>query len=401
MQVFDDAFADSFPFDVLDATKLIPEEEIPVRKVGVMTLDRMPENFFLETEQVAFQTGNLVPGIDHSNDPLLQGRNFSYLDTQLKRLGGPNFNHIPVNAPRCPFASFQQDGHMAMKNPMGRANYEPNSHGLGPREDPERGFRSHEERTGGAKRRIRAESFADHYSQARQFYRSQTEIEQTHIADALVFELSKCDIPAIRERMIGHLRVIDEDLAKGVAEGLGLDDLPDAAEPARPVVATEPSPALSILANPPGTFRGRKLGVLMTDGVERQMLDALLTAAEDAGATVELIAATVGGARLANGKRVAAHEKIDGAPSARYDAVAVLATEAGARTLAGSLDARRFLADACAHGKFVALSPAARDLWFEAIAQEPDEGVVTLDDTAAAARFLEACKGLRFWARLG
>ncbi|SFI85440.1 catalase [Albimonas pacifica] len=401
VQVFDDDFADRFPFDVLDATKLIPEEEVPVRKVGVLTLDRMPDNFFLETEQVAFQTGNIVPGIDHSNDPLLQGRNFSYLDTQLKRLGGPNFNHIPVNAPRCPFANLQQDGHMAMHNPRGRANYEPNSHGEGPREDPERGFRSFEAREQGGKRRTRAESFADHYSQARQFYRSQTAIEQEHIVSALVFELSKCDIEAIRARMVGHLRVIDDHLAQAVAEGLGMEELPEAADPARPVEKTEPSPALSILANPPGTFRGRKLGVLITDGIEAEMLDALRDAAKEAGATLELIARTVGGATLADGGRVAAQEKIDGAPSARYDAVAVLASQAGARRLADDHDARRFLADACAHGKFVALTPAARDLWFETVPQEPDEGVITLDAPADATRFLEACRELRFWSRLG
>ena len=400
VQVFDDDFADRFAFDVLDATKLIPEEEVPVRTVGVLTLDRMPDNFFLETEQVAFQTGNLVPGIDHSNDPLLQGRNFSYLDTQLKRLGGPNFNHIPINAPRSPFAHLQQDGHMAMHNPKGRANYEPNSHGEGPREDPVRGFRSFEAREQGAKRRTRPESFADHYSQARQFYRSQTEIEQGHIADALVFELSKCDIEAIRERMVGHLRVIDESLAEAVAEGLGMETLPDPAEPAREPVKTKASPALSILANPPGTFRGRKLGVLVTDGIEGGMLDALREAAKEAGAMVELIAKTVGGVRLESGERIAAQEKIDGAPSARYDAVAVLASQAGARRLADDHDARRFLADACAHGKFVALTPAARDLWFETVPQEPDDGVITLDAPADAARFLEACRELRFWRRL-
>ena len=191
LQVFDEDFADSFDFDVLDATKLIPEELVPVRRVGTLTLNRMVDNFFAETEQVAFQTGNIVPGIDHSNDPLLQGRNFSYLDTQLKRLGGPNFNHIPINAPKCPFAHLQQDGHMAMHNPKGRANYEPNSFGEGPREDPEHGFTSYPAEEAGEKRRIRSDTFADHYSQARQFYLSQTDVEKGHIADAFVFELSK------------------------------------------------------------------------------------------------------------------------------------------------------------------------------------------------------------------
>ncbi|KKK48348.1 hypothetical protein LCGC14_3146020, partial [marine sediment metagenome] len=225
LQVFDDDFADSFDFDVLDPTKLIPEEVLPIRPVGKLVLDRMVDNFFAETEQVAFCTQNIVPGVDFTNDPLLQGRNFSYLDTQIKRLGGPNFTHIPVNAPKCPFHHFQQDGHMAMHNPKGRANYEPNSWGGaqgGPRETP-RGFTSYPAEDSGQKRRLRPESFGDHYSQARQFYVSQTEVEQGHIADALIFELSKVKVPQIRERLVAHLPNIDEGLAQSVADGLGLD----------------------------------------------------------------------------------------------------------------------------------------------------------------------------------
>jgi catalase len=170
LQVFDEAFADRFEFDVLDATKIVPEEQVPVRRVGRLVLDRLVDNFFAETEQVAFCTQNIVPGIDFSNDPLLQGRNFSYLDTQIKRLGGPNFTHLPINAPKCPFHHLQQDGHMAMMNPRGRANYEPNSWGGavgGPREAPDRGFRSVPVPESGAKERVRSETFADHYSQAR------------------------------------------------------------------------------------------------------------------------------------------------------------------------------------------------------------------------------------------
>ena len=214
VQVFDQAFADSFDFDVLDATKLIPEELLKPIPVGRLVLDRMPENFFAETEQVAFMTQNVPPGVDFSNDPLLQGRNFSYLDTQLKRLGGPNFTHLPINAPKCPFHHFQQDGHMAMRNPVGRVNYQPNSFGVGPRESPTRGHRSFDEVETGPKARLRAESFADHYSQARQFFLSQTPNEQSHIIAALTFELSKVELPVIRERMISHLLNIDEKLAK-------------------------------------------------------------------------------------------------------------------------------------------------------------------------------------------
>src|SRR6476646_2633113 len=171
MQLFDDDFADAFEFDVLDATKIIPEDDVPVRIVGRLVLDRVVDNFFAETEQVAFCTQNIVDGIDFTNDPLLQGRNFSYLDTQLKRLGSPNFSNLPVNAPKCPFATLQQDGHMATVNPVGRINYEPNSWPgelAGPREDPERGFGSYPVEESGEKRRVRAALFADHYSQARQ-----------------------------------------------------------------------------------------------------------------------------------------------------------------------------------------------------------------------------------------
>jgi catalase len=328
LQLFDEDFANKFPFDVLDATKIIPEELIPVRKVGRLVLDRAVDNFFAETEQVAFCTQNIVPGIDFSNDPLLQGRNFSYLDTQLKRLGGPNFAHLPVNAPKCPFSTFQQDGHMAMRNPKGRANYEPNSWGGaagGPRESPERGFRTLQVEEGGQKLRVRAELFADHYSQARQFYLSQTATEQTHIKDAFVFELSKVETPAIRARMVSHLLNVDEDLAKEVAFGLGLKELPKAAEPARPVLKDLPaSPALSIIRNGPKDFKGRKVGALVTDGVDARLLTALREAVEAEGAMLELVAPMVGGVTATDGTLIPVQQKINGGPSVLYDAVAVL-----------------------------------------------------------------------------
>jgi catalase len=238
LQLFDEKFADAFAFDILDATKIIPEEDVPIRRVGRLVLDRCVENFFAETEQVAFCTQNIVPGVDFTNDPLLQGRNFSYLDTQLKRLGGPNFTHLPVNAPKCPFHHFQQDGHMAFHNVTGRANYEPNSWGAkgGPRESPEKGFVSFPAAEQGEKRRIRAEAFADHYSQARQFYISQTPIEQAHIASAFTFELSKCERLEIRARMVSHLLNIDGDLAQKVARGLRLKEMP------KPAGAAQPNP---------------------------------------------------------------------------------------------------------------------------------------------------------------
>src|SRR6201994_4405949 len=226
VQVLSQAEADALPFDILDATKLIPEELHPIEFVGRMVLDRNPDNFFAETEQVAFLPTNMPPGIDVSEDPLLQGRLFSYQDTQLSRLGTVNFHQIPVNqAKGCPFQNFQRDGHMQTYLPQGRANYEPNSLGQageidGPREDPKGGFRTAPVATDATKVRLRAESFADHYSQARLFFRSQTEIEQAHLASALVFELSKCSFEHVRNRVLGNLRNVDADLAKRVAAGL-------------------------------------------------------------------------------------------------------------------------------------------------------------------------------------
>src|SRR3984957_19078260 len=202
LQLFTEEEANGFDFDVLDPTKLIPEEMVPLKKVGRMVLDRMPDNFFAETEQVAFCPANIVPGIDFSNDPLLHGRLFSYLDTQLSRLGGPNFQQIPINAPKCPMHNFQRDGHMQTAVPAGRVAYEPNSLAPdGPRESPSRGFRTFPRSEGGGALRVRPEAFADHYSQARLFYVSQTESEQNHIVSALVFELSKVETPAIRLRV--------------------------------------------------------------------------------------------------------------------------------------------------------------------------------------------------------
>lgn len=400
-QLFDADFAERFPFDVLDATKLIPEEDVPVRPVGKLTLNRTVDNFFMETEQVAYQTGNVVPGIDFTNDPLLQGRNFSYLDTQLKRLGSPNFTHIPINAPRCPFAHFQQDGHMAMHGPKGRANYEPNSWGGaagGPREDPRRGYRTFPEELSGEKLRIRGELFADHYSQARQFFVSQTAVEQTHIKDAFVFELSKVETPAIRARVVSHLLQIDEDLARKVADGLGLSTLPEPAEPARAVIRDlAPSPKLSIVRNGPETFKGRKLGILLTDGADAALLADLEQAARSVGALVELVAPKVGGVTLSDGSTREPKQKVNGGPSVLYDAVAVIPSAEGASLLAGEATAKDFVSDAFAHAKFIAYAPEAEALLRKA-GVEPDEGMMKLAAGEADA-FIARCAALRFWDR--
>ena len=404
LQLFDEAFADAFEFDVLDATKIIPEEQVPVRRVGRLVLDRVVDNFFAETEQVAFCTQNIVPGIDFSDDPLLQGRNFSYLDTQIKRLGGPNFTHIPINAPKCPMHLFQQDGHMAMKNPVGRANYEPNSwsgEARGPREAPGRGFHSHPAEVRGPKRRIRAESFADHYSQARQFFVSQTPVEQDHIADALIFELGKVETPAIRARVVGHLRNVDDSLARAVADGLGLHELPAPADAAKPTLEhLEPSDALSILKNGPDTFAGRKVGVLVSDGVDADLLSALRAALDEEGAMLEIVAPRVGGVEASDGSWVEADEKVDGGPSVLFDAVALLTTPEGAAMLAKNPAARDFVADAWAHMKFIGHVQGAAPLLEKAGVQPgADEGMLALDDSAACTAFVATCRALRFWDR--
>lgn len=401
VQLFDQEFADNFDFDVLDPTKIIPEEILAPVPIGRLVLDRMPDNFFAETEQVAFMTQNVPPGIDFSNDPLLQGRNFSYLDTQLKRLGGPNFTHLPINAPRCPFATFQQDGHMAMRNPVGRANYQPNSFGEGPRESPERGFRPFPAEEQGTKARLRPESFADHYSQARQFYLSQTPPEQRHIAAALTFELSKVETAVIRERMVSHLLNIDETLAQTVAHKLGIQSMPKAADAAiAPRQDLEPAPSLSIVERGPQRFEGRKLGILITDGVDAKLLDGLTKVISKEKAVFELVAPKVGGVQASDGSWIEAHHMIDGGPSVLFDAIALLTSTAAIEDLVQEATARDFVADAFQHCKFIGYDQSAMPLLQKAgIADALDEGVITLPGEESLAGFVSALGKLRVWGR--
>jgi catalase len=401
VQLFDQAFADSFDFDVLDPTKIIPEEILKPQPIGRLVLDRMPDNFFAETEQVAFMTQNVPPGIDFSNDPLLQGRNFSYLDTQLKRLGGPNFTHLPINAPKCPMHNFQQDGHMAMRNPVGRTNYQPNSHGEGPRESPSRGYRHFPAEEQGTKARLRPESFADHYSQARQFYISQTGAEQRHIASALTFELSKVEMPAIRERMVSHLLKIDETLASTVAQKLGMKTMPKPADAAMPTRQDlEPSPALSIVKRGPKSFEGRKLGILITDGVDAKLLKGLMDAIVKEKGVIELIAPKVGGVEASDGTLIEAHHMIDGGPSVLFDAVALLTSAAAMDDLVDEAAARDFVADAFQHCKFIGYDQSALPLLEKAgITDALDEGVLALPGEDGLAAFVVELGKLRVWGR--
>ena len=395
VQLFSAEEAQAFDFDHLDPTKLIPEELVPLREIGRMVLDRWPNNFFAETEQVAFCPSHVVPGIDFSNDPLLQGRLFSYLDTQLSRLGSPNFHQIPVNAPKCPFANHQRDGHMQMLQPSGRVAYEPSSLAPdSPRESRALGFRSAALAEQGEKGRIRSASFADHYSQARLFFRSQTPTEQAHIASALVFELSKVQTPHIPQAMVGHLRHVDEDLARRVADGLGMSRLPPAPAAAAAVREMPPSPALQIIGKMKPTLEGRCVGILIADGSDGAAVRKIEKAATDAGATVKIVAPRIGGLKLADGSHRAADGQLAGTPSVVFDAVAVLLSDTGAETLGREAAAIDFVRDAFGHLKAIAFDPGGQALLLKAGVSR-DEAVVPVDDVSG---FIAAAKTRR-WAR--
>ena len=316
VQIFTQEEADRFPFDHLDPTKLIPEELVPLKVIGRMVLDRMPDNFFAETEQVAFCPSHVVPGIDFSNDPLLQGRLHSYHDTQLSRLGSPNFHQLPINAPKCPFANHQRDGHMQMEVPTGRVAYEPSMlPGAAPRESSERGFHSARVVENGEKGRVRSASFADHYSQARQFFISQTSYERTHIVSALVLELSKVEHVPVRETMIGHMRNIDEGLAIRVAAGLNMKSLPKALPTSAPIVKMAESPALQIIGKMKDSLRGRCVGVLVADDSDGEAIKRIRRGVEEAGATLRIVAAKIGSVKLADGSLLVVDRQLAGTPS--------------------------------------------------------------------------------------
>ena len=403
IQAFDRAFAESLDYDVLDSTKIIPEEVLPVRTIGRMVLNRYPDNFFAETEQVAFLPHNVVPGIGFSNDPLLQGRLFSYLDTQKSRLGTTNFHQLPINAAKCPVMNFQRDGEMQTMVPKGRANYEPN--GLsegdeqrpgdepGPRECPMTGYATVHAETGaneqGEKLRVRSETFADHYSQARLFFRSLADAEQKHLASAIVFELSKVGLEHVRKRMLGNLGNVDPALAQRVADGLGMD-CPPASKAAAPVLDMPLSPALRIIEGPldKQTLEGRSVGILIADGSDADEIRTLKGAIEAAGGKPILIAPKVN-VTLSDGKKVPAEAQLAGFPSVFVDAAAVLLSAEGCAMLVKEAAAVQFVMDAFGHCKAIGASRAAKPLLDKA-GVEPDDGVTDLGGTfvgAAAKRF--------------
>jgi catalase len=399
-QLFTEEQAAGFDFDVLDPTKLVPEELVPLTPVGRMVLDRNPDNFFAETEQVAFCPANVVPGIDFSDDPLLQGRLFSYLDTQLSRLGGPNFHELPINAPKCPMHNFQRDGHMRTTVAKGRVAYEPNSLELqGPRETPA-GYQTAKRGVTGPAVRERSASFADHFTQAALFFLSQTEVEQNHIVAALVFELGKVETPAIRLRMVSQLVNVDATLAERVAEGLGLPEVPPAAPAAaKPKKVSALSPALSLVAKAEPTLKTRVVGCLVSDGAEAAVVDGLRKAVAAEGGQVKIVAPRAGGVTLDSGKALAADMVITAGPSVLFDAVVLAVSAKGAAALSREAAAVDFVRDAFGHLKVIGFTAASRPLLTRAgiEASERDRGLVAIERSVAA--FLTSAKEGRVWER--
>jgi catalase len=361
LQIFTEEQAEQFSFDILDATKIIPEELVPVQPVGRMVLNRNPDNFFAETEQVAFCTAHVVPGIDFSNDPLLAGRIHSYVDTQISRLGGPNFHEIPINAPIAPVHNNQRDGMHRQALNRGRVAYEPNSlaGGCPFQAGASQGFvsvparlQAQEEQ---AKVRGKPEKFADHYTQATLFYESQTATEKAHIAAAFRFELSKVTVPAIRQRTVAMLRNASEELAQLVATGLGMpvlpEPLPRALEtPAKPEVTV--SPTLSLFARPgDGSIQARKIALLIAPGVAGQSIAAIQAALVAKGAVPRLVAPRIGSVKTAEGEMLEADASLENEPGFLFDALVLPDGEKGVAALAMDGHTMEFIKDQYRHCK--------------------------------------------------
>jgi catalase len=399
LQIFTEAQAETFSFDVLDATKLIPEELVPVTPVGRMVLNRNPDNFFAETEQVAFCTAHVVPGIDFSNDPLLAGRLHSYVDTQITRLGGVNFHEIPINAPLVPIRNNQRDGLHRQAIPRGKVAYEPNSLGGGcPFQAGAAGFVSFPEPLEGDKLRGKPEKFAEHYAQATLFYESQTEVEKAHIVGGFRFELSKVTVPAIRERMVASLVNVSAEMAAKIAGGLGME-VPEAMPKALakcipPEVAK--SPALSLTALPgDGSIRSRKVAILVADGVHGASVVAARAALTAAGAVACIVAPRLGPVNTADGESVEATATLENSPPVLFDALVLPDGSDGVKLLAGYGQTLEFVTNQYRHGKTILAIGAAQALLDEAgiastlVSGKPDPGILlagadTIDDGVAA-----------------
>ena len=413
LQVFTEEQAEKFSFDILDATKIIPEELVPVKIVGRMVLDRNPDNFFAETEQVAFCTAHVVPGIDFSNDPLLAGRIHSYIDTQITRLGGPNFHELPINAPIAPVHNNQRDGMHRQAIPRGRVSYEPNSLGGGCpfQAGAAQGFVSTalriQERDQD-KVRAKPEKFADHYTQATLFYESQTPVEQAHIAAAFRFELSKLTVPAIRQRMVASLRNASEDLARKVAEGLGMDPMPapmPRALPKPPKAEVAKSPTLSLTSRPgDGSIKGRKVAILVAPGVEGESIARLQAALVDQGAVGRLVGLRIGPMKTASGAVITADFSMENEPGFLFDALALPDGEKAVAALAADAHTMDFIKDQFRHCKTILALGASSALLEKAgvTGNSADTGVVVAKAPAAQAAiqaFIEGMVKHRHFAR--
>ncbi|HLH62791.1 MAG TPA: catalase [Ktedonobacteraceae bacterium] len=358
VQMFEESEEFSFAFDILDPTKILPEEVVPVRLIGKMTLNRNPDNFFAETEQVAFHPGHVVPGIDFTSDPLLQGRLFSYLDTQLIRLGGPNFAEIPINRPVSPVHNNQRDGYMRQTINESRASYYPNSLGKGcPMLAPEsaQGYIHYAEKIEGRATRARSESFKDFFSQATLFWKSLTPVEQDHLVAAAHFELGHVNVKEVRERMVTLFNYVDHDLAVRVAEGIGAPAPPERVHPSITAPTgrrnVERSPALSLEHLAKDTIKSLRIAVLAADGVDANALQIVKKALEEKGAHVFIIAKGLGSIKGAKGQEVPVDASAITASSVMYDAVFIPGGQESVSQLLRPGRARHFVAEAFKHGK--------------------------------------------------
>ena len=413
MQIFTEEQADKFSFDVLDATKIVPEELVPVMPVGKMTLNRNPDNFFAETEQVAFCAAHIVPGLDFSNDPLLAGRIHSYQDTQISRLGGPNFHEIPINAPVAPPHNNQRDGMHRQAINRGRVAYEPNSLAGGcPFQAGAAGFTSFPEPMNGDQVRGKPERFADHYSQATLFWNSQTAVEKAHIIRAFRFELSRAQVPAIRERVVAMLANVAEDLADSVAEGLGMA-LPPAQPKAMenpPVPEVDASPALSLFARPgDGSIRTRRIAILVADGVAGGDIKSLHEGLAAQGAVPRFVGARLGSVASADGEdSIEVDTTMEAVPAVLYDALVVPGGREAIKILGNLGQAAEFVKEQYRHCKPILVIGAGRDLVENAgvplklPSGEADPGILVFDDEQgdeALPEFVEAIAKHRHFAR--
>ncbi|WP_313169168.1 catalase [Massilia oculi] len=411
LQIFTEEQAAGFAFDILDPTKIVPEELVPLRPVGKLVLDRNPDNFFAETEQVAFCTSHVVPGIDFTNDPLLQGRNFSYQDTQLTRLGGPNFHEIPINSPIVQIQNNQRDGFHRQAINRGRVNYEPNSLGGGcPFQAGKMGFTSFPERISEDKVRGKPELFADHYSQARLFWQSQTPAEQNHIVNAFRFELTRVQTPAVRIRMLALLANVDDILVARVAEGLGLEvpePLPLATD--APIPTYPPSPALSLLSRPGQVgIKGRRVAVLIASGVDDKAVKKQYASLLKDGAVPRMVGNMLGKVTAVDGDPIDVEISVEAGPSVMYDAVIVPDGAQAVEALAKNAQVLEFLREQYRHGKPILAYGTGSDLLTKAMIPQKlpdgsaDPGLIMGDPAnadAALDAFKTALAGHRVFAR--